>query len=110
MKARRYDLYGSKRQDIQELRGMLEKKLGVSFEARESGYMGGEYFRSGALGSEEFVLRRNVDASTPDLEVVYEEFSDYPVILEVNATDRADELSQILTSMPDLESLRAIEA
>jgi hypothetical protein len=55
-----YILYGSKVSPV-EAKGILEELLTLQFEARESDYQNGEYFRAGSKAGEHFELKKNAD-------------------------------------------------
>jgi hypothetical protein len=102
-----YDLYGSKVHSLDEVRVILEDTLQVRFGARDSDYMGGKYFLAGDLTGETFVILRNHD-SNDEGEVLEPEFANYPTLLQVNATERGDDIKQRLDNISDLELLRRI--
>ncbi|CAI8776082.1 DUF3857 domain-containing protein [Pseudomonas chlororaphis] len=89
-----YDLYGLKGKAILEVKSKIEEKLSFSFEARESIYQGGRYYRFGDNESESFVLKSNTDPF--DGEPVEQKFSSYPVLLYVDATLRSEEIKSLL--------------
>jgi hypothetical protein len=103
---RDYLVFGSRLRSTDDLRESIARALGVDLVAHESGYMGGAYFRAGPLDDEHVVLRSNVDASRPELEPAYPDFCDYPTILEINATDRSDDLRERLRVVAELEHLQ----
>ena len=85
-----YDLYGVKDLSISAASLSVEESLKLSFDRRESSYHGGEYYFSGNKESEHFTLKNNVDPF--DGEAVEHEFPEYPILLYVDMTDRAEEV------------------
>ena len=62
----------------------------LQFEARESDYQNGLYFRAGKKAGEHFELKENVDLFDGDsMEMKFPEF---PTLLYINATFRSEEL------------------
>lgn len=106
MTSRCYDLYGTKARAIDELVVEVRRAAGVDFRRHESGYLGGEYLLAGDLRNEHFVLQQNRVDDDPDDEYAEPAFSDYSVLLQVNATLRADELRAQLAAIAGLDFLR----
>lgn len=77
----------------------------VCFQRHESAYLGGDYFLSGDLQGEHFLLRRNRGLGPPD-ELAEPEFAEYGLLLEVNATSRSDLLKSALEAIPGLTLIR----
>ena len=88
-----YILYGSKVFPA-EAKGILEELLSLQFEARESDYQNGEYFRVGNKAGEHFELKKNADLFDGD--PVEMKFAEFPTLLYINATLRSEELKKIL--------------
>jgi folate-binding Fe-S cluster repair protein YgfZ len=101
-----FDLYGSKRLTITELRVAVGEALGLTFYAHESLYRGGEYFRVVPHDGEEFVIQLNNFRLDDEMEVAEPDYSNYPVILWVAWTDRADALREDLAEIDGLDFLR----
>ncbi len=72
----------------------MGKFLTLQFEARESAYQNGEYFRSGNRSGENFVLKKNTDPFDGD--PVEMKFPEFPTLLYINATSRWEDLKKIL--------------
>jgi hypothetical protein len=106
MMAQVYDLYGAMNFSMNELRGEVEKVVGIKFDLHDSAYRGGEYFRAGALGGEEFVIQLNHFEFEGEPEIAEPQYSDYPVILQVAWTERGDDLRKKLRDIAGLEFLR----
>lgn len=85
-----YDLYGFLSTDIDEAKNFLESALNITFEAHDSSYQGGDYFRSGDVTDEHFVLKRNIDPY--DNEPAEMTCSEYPILFYVNDTFRSVDL------------------
>jgi hypothetical protein len=107
--AQYFDLYGSKRLTIAQLRDVIENALGLMFEAHESSYKGGEYFRIVPREGEEFVIQSNNFLLDNEIEVAEPDYSDYAAIFWVAWTERADELREELAEINDLDFLRRKE-
>jgi hypothetical protein len=100
-----YDLYGTSKLSAAELRDRVTRLVGVEFEERDSSYRGA-YYRAGDLRGEHFVVLANGPEEGPD-ELAEPDFSDKPVLLEVNATGRAGSLRELLATIPELTLLRS---
>lgn len=87
-----YDLYGFLSNDIERAKKLLETSLGIQFEVRDSDYQGGEYYKWGKTGVENFVLKRNIDPI--DGESVEMSFPGHEVLFYVNDTSRSAELQE----------------
>lgn len=90
-----FDLYGFRESDIDVVRSLVESALGVQLFASESSYVG-EHFRYGDIGSESFDLCVNYIPSED--EAREERYSEYPVLLYVNGSNRAEIISSLLSS------------
>jgi hypothetical protein len=87
-----YDLYGARGLSLQSARNYVESVLGVVLQERESSYQGGTYYIWGRSGSENIVLKINVDPFDGD--PVEQDFSDYPILLYINATERSSDIEE----------------
>jgi hypothetical protein len=99
-----YDLYGTSSLTTVQLRDRLAALLDISFQERESSYRG-IYYKAGDLGGEHLVILDNVHEDPDEVPVL--EFAAVPVILEVNATQRPDELRELLADVAGLALLRS---
>ncbi|MCA0212764.1 MAG: hypothetical protein LCH79_06265 [Proteobacteria bacterium] len=88
-----YILYGSKASPT-KAKKILEELLTLQFEARESDYQNGEYFRAGNRTGEHFELKKNEDPFDGD--PVEMKFPEFPTLLYINATSRSEELTKIV--------------
>jgi len=88
-----YILYGSK-VSPSEAKGILEELLTLQFEARDSDYQNGEYFRAGNKTGEHFELKKNADPFDGD--PVEMKFPDFPTLLYINVTSRSEQLKDIV--------------
>lgn len=86
-----YDLYGVKNLSVSAARLKVDESLKLSLERRESSYHGGEYYFFGNRESEHLTLKNNIDPI--DGEAVEQEFPEYPVLLYVDSTGRAEEIA-----------------
>jgi len=75
-------LYGFRDADLDEQRRVLEEALTVQFEARESLYRGGAYYRYRIAGEADLVLQCNYDAL--DDEPAEEDHPEMKIILYVD--------------------------
>lgn len=94
-----FDLYGFTQNDINTIRILVEKAVGILFEAHNSSYLGGNYYRCGVVDSEHFILQQNLDLV--DNEPIEPEYSEFPVLLYVNRTKRPEELTRLITKLCD---------
>jgi hypothetical protein len=103
-----FDLYGFRKDNLEDARIAFQQALGVTMVPRDSLYLGGSYYRYASSGQENFMIRRNLDPF--DGEPAELDFPDMPVLLYVNETERSRELEQILTTnIPSLVLLRRRE-
>jgi hypothetical protein len=98
------DIYGAAALTPAQLRDRLTSVLGISFQERESSYLG-IYFSGGDPRGEHFRILDNV-RSDPE-ERPYTELPDAPVLLEVNATGRPERIRGLLATVPELTLLRS---
>jgi hypothetical protein len=73
---------------------IVENALGIKFIAHESTYRGGDYYCFGKIGEEEFTLQRNFNLI--DKEWTEEEFQEFPILIYVDKTSRAEEIEKLL--------------
>ncbi len=104
--AKCYDLYGSHSLSLVELREAAEGCLGIRFTLHDSIYRGGDYFRSGDIGGEEFVIQLNRFEYENEEEIAEPAYADYLVIFRIGWTERGDELREKLRKVPGLDFLR----
>jgi hypothetical protein len=83
-----YDLYGSDVQDIELARQIIADAVLVKLIAHESSYHCGDYYRSGDIGSEHFMLQRNFDEH--ENEWTEQDFKTFPLLLYINETIRSE--------------------
>lgn len=98
-----FDLYGTSALTPAQLRDRLTSVLEISFQERESSYLG-IYYAGGDTRGEHFRILDNVHQD-PE-ERPYTDIPDTPVLLEVNATDRPDAIRRLLGAVPELSLLR----
>jgi hypothetical protein len=87
-----YDLYGFLSDDIEVAKKILETSFGIQFEVRDSDYQGGEYYKWGKTGNENFVLKRNLDPI--DGEPAEMSFPGHQILFYVNDTSRSADLQE----------------
>ena len=85
-----YDLYGAKDHDLYSAMRIAEAALGVTFEEKGSSYQGGVYYRFKGHGSENIIIKVNIDPFDGD--PAEAAFPAYSVLLYVNSTGRSSEL------------------
>jgi len=91
-----YDLYGFRIEDLETVRATVENALSIKFIAHESSYRGGDYYRFGKIGEEEFTLQRNFNPI--DKEWIEEEFQGFPILLYVDKTNRSEKIERLLAA------------
>ncbi len=91
-----YVLYGLPDGPLEDYVQRLSSALGIGFTAHESSYRG-VYYSSGPLGQEHFDLQPNY--LPHEEEWMVEKYRDFPVLLYVNETTRADELDRLLLAV-----------
>lgn len=89
-----YMLFGIRGTDLPAARGVIEGLLGIQLRPHESGYHCGDYFRSGDVGEEHWILQKNFDDS--DGEWTEPSFPEYGLLLYVNEASRASEIEAAL--------------
>lgn len=104
---KRFDLYGACRGSLQDVRDAIEQGLGSEFALHESGFLGGEYFRS-VTPAEEILIQAN----TPDQEGYSPEpeFKEWAILVYVNDSTRWDEVDRLMSRIGALTRLRSEEA
>jgi hypothetical protein len=103
-----YDLYGYNGDaDIHAARGLVENAIGIQLAAHDSSYHGGEYYRNGLVGSENFILKRNHDPHED--EWTEPQYKSCPLLLYVNATLRPRELEKMLSLAGNFKLLKREE-
>lgn len=99
------DLYGIWGDDLDRILEIVEDILGVEFMLHESDYHCGDYYRTGTLGGEHFLLQKNFNPV--EKEWTEEEFRQYEILFYVNETTRAQEIQKLLIdSVPKMTLLR----
>lgn len=99
-----YDTYGSSISDVHYLRRQIERLLGIDFVLHDSDHFNGEYFKANREQEVFYVLDN--EAVDEEGEVLYPEFKEFRTIVEVNRTDRADNIREKLSSLDGLEFIR----
>jgi len=98
-----YDLYGIDAGSLDSAKSLVEGLLQVSFEGHDSSYVG-EYFEAGSIGEENFRLRENLDPL--DGKPAEMDFASHRILLEVNGSNRGDELRALLVTNTRIIVLR----
>ncbi|TMK89055.1 MAG: hypothetical protein E6G57_03485 [Actinobacteria bacterium] len=99
-----YDLYGTRVMSAGNLAGAVASVLGISFNARDSQFVG-PYFHA-ASGDEILDIELNDFPDRDEDELLEPDFADYQVLLRVSRTERADEIRNRLGEIPGLDHLR----
>ena len=99
-----HNVYGLNTGNLETIRIAIEHALNIRFNAHESMYLGGEYYRAGELGEEEFVLRYNFNSF--EQEWTEKEFHDMNILLYVNVTQRSKEIEDKVTNVVGMLLLR----
>ncbi len=89
-----FDLYGLLNMSIDDAAAMLEKALSITLIARDSSYLGEYYSTQTVKGEEKFTLEKNFNKMEDDW--TEPEFEQYPIILYVSNTRRAQEIENAL--------------
>ncbi|MDX2140791.1 MAG: hypothetical protein SF123_22090 [Chloroflexota bacterium] len=100
-----YDTYGFENDDIESLVWELGNVLRVTFERRDSSFLG-DYFRARGINQETFQLLFNHNTADEDMDeddYWHEpEFKSYPVLLRVNNTSRPQHIFDIISRLNHL--------
>ena len=99
-----YDLYAVGGASLEEARRVVEAALNLCLLAHESGFHGGEYFRSGQASGEHFILKRNWDPFDEEWAEPSHQSASY--LLYVNKTTRSAELRERLEEDEGVVHLR----
>ena len=101
-----FDLYGSDELTVGEVRDIVGSALRVEFSLRNSGYRGGDYFLWQGEAAEVVTVCGNFEDE--DGELYEPEFSDYPVLLQVDGSERAEWIRTLIEAASGLTLLRRI--
>lgn len=101
-----FDVYALRAGSLDEARVAVERATGLSLRLHESGYRGGEYYRCGDVGSENFILQRNHYDESEDGGWAEAEAQDSPFVLYVSQTSRSQQLRTSLEAQPGVRLLR----
>ena len=93
----RYDLYGIHDKDIGGARARVETALAIRMVPHEGGYRGGEYFRFGDVGGENYILQINYNNG--EAEWAEPAYAKYPILLYVSETERGQEIATALNGV-----------
>lgn len=86
---RNFDLFGIRAPSLEEARAGIEESLGITLTEHDSSYRAGTYYLHRSL-HESMILQRNFDPL--ECEWFESQFTDYPVVLYVNGTDRSEQI------------------
>ncbi len=105
MDEKTYDLFGFAAADLEDARTKIEEALKLKLALHESGFTGGEHYRSGEAGEEHFILERNFYPA----ENIWTEpdHRDIKFLLAANETPRGPKLEALLKAkIPGLKLIR----
>jgi hypothetical protein len=102
---KRFDLFGSRQLQLSAAAGLIRSALGVEFELHESGYHGGDYYRSLGLEGDEIIVQTNFEDDEGYLAET--DFADYPTLVYVNGG--SEEVARTLRTIEGLDLLRSEE-
>ena len=101
-----FDLYGSVNPTIGEVCNLVASALSIEFSLRSSDYRGGGYFIWHGDGVEVLTVCRNFEDENGEM---YEwDFPDYPVLVQVDGSERAEWIEDLLGTVSGLQLLRRI--
>jgi len=103
LNSKRFDLYGWRAMPLPQACALIARALGVEFELHESGYRGGDYYRSARHERPEVIVQPNFE----DDEGYLSEgrFADYETLVYINGSN--DEVATTLASIEGLDFLRS---
>lgn len=90
-----YDLYAIKNMELESARAAIEEALAIKFNARESMYRCGLYYKYGDLQNENFILQMNYDSLHH--EWTEEGHQDMSLLFYVSNTSRPDQIGIMLS-------------
>jgi hypothetical protein len=100
-------VFGSRSLSIDELKVAVEPvSTNVAFELHESDMMGGDYWLVRGPGNETWQIHLNQPEDDEPECLIEPDFPDYPTLLRVHVTERADELEVTLRAVDGLDFLR----
>ena len=91
-----FDLYGTDELSVGEVRDLVTLMLSVEFSLRNSGYRGGDYFLWQGDGEEVVTVCGNFEDE--DGELFEPEFSEFPVLLQVDGSERAEWIETLIAA------------
>lgn len=101
-----YNLYGFQNVRLEQAKQFIETVLHIKFEEHDSLYQGGEYYKYGEKGGENFILKQNVDPFD-DYELVEPNFPEYNVLFYINNTQRSLELQSMINILEHCHLLKS---
>lgn len=100
-----YDIYGQRDSDLKKALSAIQQALSIRFEAHQSYYRGGEYYKFSSHDGENFILQKNFNSI--EAEWTERDFEEMGVILYVNETERSEKLEKLLTeTIPEIKLLK----
>ena len=99
---KRFDLFGSRKLQLLEVAGLIRSATGIELELHESGYRGGDYYRSLGFKGGEIIVQINFEDNEGYLTET--DFEDYQTLVYVNGG--SDEIARAL-KIEGLDLLRS---
>lgn len=100
-------VFGSRNLSIDEVKDTVELvATEVQFELHESDMMGGDYWLVRGPGEEKWQIHLNQPEHDEPECLIEPDFPDYPTLLRVHTTERADDLHSVLSAVSGLDFLR----
>lgn len=99
----RYDLYGSRDLDLEELEARVPQQLGLEFTAHESSYWGSYSLWGDPVGEQIRITSNFVDE---DGDLLEEGFPGYRSFVHVDRSLQPDIIAERLLGIEDLQHLR----
>lgn len=88
-----YDVYAIPAMSLDDGKNFIERALSISLSPHESSFHGGNYYRHGRTGEENFVLQKNERDDEGELS---EQCAEGCLLFYVNRTARAEEIEALL--------------
>ncbi|MCA1671733.1 MAG: hypothetical protein ABR608_06925 [Pseudonocardiaceae bacterium] len=100
---KRFDLYGWRSMPLAAAADLIARAVGVEFELHDSGYHGGDYYRSKCFGSEEILVQDNFEDEEGYL--AEPNFPEHHTLVYINGA--SEKVARVLADVEDLEPLRS---
>lgn len=98
------DIYGFGGRDLDSVRKLVEGSVDIEFEARESSFLGGDYFLARSSSDEKWTLRSNYSPEDDDW---YEDsHRNHRILLLLEGTERSEDIERRLVRFEGIALLR----